>query len=70
MAKKLITIKLAAEILGVSVETLRNWDKTGRLKAERGKKNSYRLYDISALEKYARDSGLKRRLPAKLKLVA
>ncbi len=55
-----VTIQIAAEILHVSVNTLRNWDKKGRLTARRGK-NGYRYYDINALEKFARDSNLKRR---------
>jgi len=53
MTKNLITIKSAAEILSVSPSTLRNWDKNGKLKAIKNKINGYRLYDISALEKFA-----------------
>ena len=59
MKKANVTIKAAAEILGVSVETLRNWDKEGKLRAKRGK-NGYRLYNISELEKFAQKTGLKR----------
>ena len=67
MKKGLVTIQSAAEILGVSVETLRNWDKKGKLKATRDE-NGYRLYRISELEKFAKDAGLKR--PSrKIKLV-
>lgn len=33
MPKKLLTIRQAAEILNVHVETLRRWDKAGKLKA-------------------------------------
>lgn len=58
MEQGYITIKQAAEILGVSVETLRNWDKSGRLKAKRSKNNRYRLYRIFELERFA--AGLKR----------
>lgn len=54
-----VTIKSAAEILGVSVETLRNWDKSGRLTAKRDK-NGYRMYRIPELEKFAEKEGLKR----------
>ena len=32
---KLLTIRQAAEILNVHVETLRRWDKSGKLKAIR-----------------------------------
>lgn len=41
------------------METLRNWDKTGKLKARRNK-NGYRVYNISELEKFAEKEGLKR----------
>jgi PAS domain S-box-containing protein/excisionase family DNA binding protein len=39
-----LTIGQAAEYLGVSVWTLRNWDKDGRLKSGRHPKNGYRIY--------------------------
>ena len=42
--QKLITIKQAAELLGVSEQTLRRWDKSGKLKARRHPINGYRLY--------------------------
>lgn len=61
-----VTIKSAAEILRVSVETLRNWDKSGKLKAIRNK-NGYRGYRISELEKFATAMGL-RRSPRSLRL--
>lgn len=35
----------AAKVLGVSVSTLRNWDRTGKLKPHRHPLNGYRLYD-------------------------
>ncbi len=55
----LITIRSASEILGVSVETLRNWDKAGKLKARRNK-NGYRVYNITELESFANKNNLKR----------
>jgi excisionase family DNA binding protein len=63
-----ITIKEAAEILNVSVGTMRNWDKNGRLKAIRAK-NGYRRYQIRDLEKFADKNGLKRKKRSGLKLV-
>lgn len=33
MAKRLLRIKEAAEMLGVNPETLRRWDRSGKLKA-------------------------------------
>jgi hypothetical protein len=49
-----IRIGEAAKMLGVSVQTLRNWEKTGKLRAERGSGNQrfYFLYDI---QKYSLD---------------
>ena len=48
---KYITIKNAAAILGVSKITLRNWDKSGKLKAHRHPFNNYRVYKIEDIEK-------------------
>lgn len=52
--KDYITIKGAAELLGVDKTTLRRWDKAGKLKPFRHPINSYRLYkkaDIDAILK-------------------
>ena len=45
---KLLTISEAAKALGVSAQTLRRWDREGKLKSERTK-GGQRRYDISAL---------------------
>jgi PAS domain S-box-containing protein len=45
-------VKQAAEFLGVSTATLRNWDRCGKLKPRRHPQNGYRIYlheDLSAL---------------------
>lgn len=47
---KYITIKDAANILGMSKITLRNWDKSGKLKAHRHPFNNYRIYKIEDIE--------------------
>lgn len=52
MWKNYLTIKEAAEFLGISELTLRNWDKKGKLSAHRHPVNNYRLYKISDLEKF------------------
>src|SRR6185295_19267360 len=47
-----LTVGEAADFLGVSPWTLRNWDKAGRLKAIRHPKNGYRIYrqqDLAAV---------------------
>jgi len=38
------TVAEAAALLGVSTSTLRNWDRTGKLRAVRHPLNNYRLY--------------------------
>ena len=45
---KLLTISEAAKALGVSAQTLRRWDREGKLKPEHTK-GGQRRYDISAL---------------------
>lgn len=40
----------AARLVGVSRATLRNWDKTGKLRAVRHPMNGYRLYRRKDLE--------------------
>jgi excisionase family DNA binding protein len=47
-----LTIRQAADLIGVSTRTLRAWDRAGKLKAARNPMNRYRLYrreDIEAL---------------------
>ena len=48
--KAFITIKEAAEILGVSRDTLRRWDKAGKLKTKRHPMNNFRIYDPTEVE--------------------
>ncbi len=43
-------MKEAAQFLGVSPETLRNWDQSGKFKAIRHPVNGYRLYRREKLE--------------------
>jgi len=45
-----MTVKEAAEFLGIAAETLRRWDKKGKLKAYRHPMNRYRLYKKQDLE--------------------
>lgn len=40
----MLTIGNAAALLGVSVSTLRNWDRAKKLRARRHPINGYRLY--------------------------
>lgn len=45
-----LTIKEAAEFLGASPSTLRNWEKQGKLSTYRNPVNRYRLYQKKDLE--------------------
>lgn len=49
------SIKEAAEILGVTPLTLRNWDKSGKFKAGRHPMNNYRIYKLSDLREVIDD---------------
>lgn len=55
MAEIYFSIKEAAEILGVSPLTLRNWDKSGKFPAKRHPMNNYRVYSKTMLEKIIED---------------
>ena len=52
-----LTIKDAAELLGVTPTTLRNWDKSKKLVAHRNPANGYRLYAVEDVTKILRDKG-------------
>lgn len=49
-----LTIKEAAQFLGVSMITLRRWDSTGKFRARRHPVNGFRLYKKDELEKLLR----------------
>lgn len=55
MAEKLITISEAAEILGISIDTLRRWDKNGKLSPVKTSEAGYRLYYRSQIELFLND---------------
>lgn len=55
MAEELITISGAAEILGVSIDTLRRWDKSGKLSPAKISEAGYRLYYRSQIELFLND---------------
>jgi DNA-binding transcriptional MerR regulator len=50
-APEVLTIKEAAEILGVSEMPLRRWDGSGKFRARRHPINYYRLYRLAAVMK-------------------
>lgn len=55
MFGKLITIKEVAEMIGVSIDTLRRWDESGKLPAIRPGKGSHRLYRIEDISTFVLD---------------
>lgn len=55
MEDKLLTISQAAEILGVSIDTLRRWDESGKLVAIRKEGGTHRYYREKDLEIFSSD---------------
>ena len=47
-----LTIKEAAEYLGVSPNTLRNWGRDDKVPMHRNPINGYRLFKIADLDKF------------------
>lgn len=62
MEKRYLTIKEASKILAVTPLTLRNWDKSGKLKAYRNPINNYRVYKAEGIEFFLRKIEGKRKL--------
>jgi excisionase family DNA binding protein len=62
MDKKYYAIKETAKLLGVTPLTLRNWDKSGKLKAYRNPINNYRVYKAEEIELFLRRMESKRKL--------
>lgn len=56
-----LTVKAAANFLGVSPSTLRNWDRAGKLTPHRHPMNRYRLYRRSELEAVLRSAARRER---------
>ena len=52
--KDYLRVKEAAEFLGVSPNTIRNWSREGKLKTFRNPINGYRLFRRQDLEKFLR----------------
>ena len=53
-----MTVGAVSEYLGVSKDSLRRWDRAGKLKARRHPINGYRLYQKSDLDELLRRFGL------------
>lgn len=48
--KVFLTVTEAAALLGVSPSTIRNWDRSGKVRAMRHPINNYRLYKQDDLQ--------------------
>lgn len=55
MEPNYLTINQAANLLNVSIDTLRRWDKKGKLKAVRRKEDGYRYYPKEIIDLYLKD---------------
>jgi excisionase family DNA binding protein len=55
MQNKLLPIGKVAELLGVSVDTLRRWDASGRLRSTRSGKLGHRYYSESDIKQFVQD---------------
>lgn len=53
--KDFLRVRVAAEFLGVSPNTLRNWSRGGKIPVHRNPMNGYRLYKKSDLERLLRE---------------
>ena len=49
-----LTIKQAAELLGVAPNTMRNWDRDGKIPVHRHPISNYRLFRIEDLKEVLR----------------
>lgn len=56
MNSKLLTISQAAKMLGVSIQTLRRWDDSGKLSSVSRKTTGHRFYLNSDIENYIKNN--------------
>lgn len=50
--REYLTIKETADLVGVSPQTLRNWEKNGELVPYRNPINNYRMYKVIQIETF------------------
>ena len=59
---KYFSAKTVSQMLGVSAQTLRNWDKEGKLKPSYVKSNGYRYYSEDLILSYTQERKTKKNL--------
>lgn len=59
---KYYSSKKVTELLGVTAQTLRNWDKEGKLKPAYTKSNGYRYYSEESIMSYTQERKTKKEL--------
>ena len=59
---KYYSAKTVTQILGVTAQTLRNWDKEGKLKPSYIKSNGYRYYSEDSILSYTQERKTKKNL--------
>ena len=59
---KYYSTKTVAELLGVTSQTLRNWDRVGKLKPSYVKSNGYRYYSEDSILSYTQERKTKKTL--------
>ena len=59
---KYYSAKTVSQMLGVSAQTLRNWDKEGKLKPSYVKSNGYRYYSEDLILSYTQERKTKKNL--------
>ena len=55
MQSKLLSIGQAAKLLGVSIDTLRRWDASGRLRSIRSGPRGHRFFKSADIEYYLQE---------------
>ena len=68
IARKYLSIKQAASVIGVTPLTLRNWDRAGKLSSYRNPINNYRYYRLDQIDAFLRQMESSRDRFRKLKI--
>jgi len=66
--REYITIKESADLIGVSPQTLRKWEKQGELVPYRNPINNYRMYKVVQIEMFIEEMRNERSRRGRFKL--